>query len=90
VQAQPEPDAAPTSLLTPGELKTDSRFCTVLLRHFGQAIFSLADSTETIGNEIERAVKWKKGSDVSSLSGKVVRLRFVMKDARLYALQFRS
>jgi hypothetical protein len=33
-------------------------------------------------------VQWKNGSDVNSLSGKTVRLRFVLKDADLYALKF--
>jgi hypothetical protein len=51
--------------------------------------FALADAVETIGNEMERAVRWKAGADVSSLAGKPVRLRFVMKDARLYSFQFR-
>jgi hypothetical protein len=51
--------------------------------------FTLAESIETIGNEVDRAVRWKGGSDVSALAGKPVRLRLVMKDARLYALQFR-
>jgi hypothetical protein len=51
--------------------------------------YGLADSVETIGNEIDRVARWQKGSDVSGLAGKPVRLRFVMKDARLYALQFR-
>ncbi|MCG6156974.1 hypothetical protein [Rubinisphaera margarita] len=50
--------------------------------------FSLAESNEQIGNEIERVVTWKQGSDVSSLSGKPVRLRFVIKDADLYAFKF--
>ncbi|MGV3723113.1 MAG: hypothetical protein ACO1SX_19610 [Actinomycetota bacterium] len=50
--------------------------------------FSLADATEQIGNEISREVSWKGGPDVSALAGKPVRLRFVMKDADLYALQF--
>jgi len=56
----------------------------------GQAIpgFAAADCVETIGNEIDRTVRWKSGSDVSSLAGKVVRLRFVMKDADLFALRF--
>jgi hypothetical protein len=52
--------------------------------------FALADSVETIGNEIERAASWKGGADVSALAGRPVRLRFVMKDARLYALQFKQ
>lgn len=51
--------------------------------------FALGDAVEMIGNEIDRAVRWKSGSDVSSLAGKPVRLRFVMRDARLYALQLR-
>jgi hypothetical protein len=52
--------------------------------------FALADSIESIGNETDRVVRWKSGSDVSRLSGKKVRLRFVMKDARLYSFQFRT
>lgn len=51
--------------------------------------FELGDSIETVGNEIERAVAWKGGADVSRLAGRPVRLRFVMKEADLFALQFR-
>lgn len=56
----------------------------------GQPIpgFTLAESVETIGNEIEKTVRWKAGTDVSSLAGKPVRLRFVMKDAKLYSFRF--
>ena len=50
--------------------------------------FTLADAVETIGNEIERAARWKGGPDLGSLAGKVLRLRFVLRDARLYALRF--
>jgi hypothetical protein len=50
--------------------------------------FALEDSVETIGNEIERAVEWKNGDEVSSLAGRRIRLRFVMQDADLYALRF--
>jgi hypothetical protein len=49
--------------------------------------FTLGDCREQIGNEIDRIVAWKGGSDVSALSGQAVRLRFVMKDADLYAFQ---
>lgn len=52
--------------------------------------FTLADSVETIGNEIDRVVRWKSGSDIGALAGKPVRLRFAMKDAKLFAFQFRS
>jgi hypothetical protein len=51
--------------------------------------FALRDCQELIGNEIERAVRWKGGS-LTSLVAKTVRLRFVMKDADLYALRFGS
>jgi hypothetical protein len=50
--------------------------------------FALADSVETIGNETDRVVRWKAGADVGALAGKPVRLRFVMKDAKLYSFQF--
>jgi hypothetical protein len=50
--------------------------------------FTLDDSAEIFGDEIDRTVQWKSGSDVSSLSGKTVRLRFVLKDADLFALKF--
>lgn len=52
--------------------------------------FTLADSTETIGNEIDRVVRWKAGADVSAMAGRPVRLRLAMKDARLYSLQFQA
>jgi hypothetical protein len=50
--------------------------------------YSLADAREMIGDEIDGVVRWKGTSDVSRLAGQVVRLRFVMKDADLYAVQF--
>ena len=50
--------------------------------------YSLEDCTPIIGDHIERAVKWGGASDLHGLSGKVVRLRFVLKDADLYSLQF--
>ena len=50
--------------------------------------FALSDARVQIGNEIERIVSWKAGTDLSQLSGHPVRLRFVMQDADLYAFQF--
>jgi len=50
--------------------------------------YTLDDCPEIIGDEIARVVAWKGGSDVSSLAGQPVRLRFVMKDADLFALRF--
>jgi hypothetical protein len=57
----------------------------------GRAIpgFTLDDAPEIYGDELERVVVWKVGSDVSRLSGQPVRLRFVLKDADLYSIRFR-
>lgn len=40
-------------------------------------------------NEINRIVRWNGESTVSGLAGKPIRLHFVMRDADLYAFQFR-
>ena len=50
--------------------------------------FALADGPEMIGDEIDRTVSWTGGAELKNLAGKVVRLRFAMKDADLYALRF--
>ena len=50
--------------------------------------FALEDCVMQIGNELERKVTWKSGTDVSSLAGKTLRLRFSMKDADLFSFQF--
>lgn len=50
--------------------------------------YALSDAVELIGDEIERTALWKGGPDVGKLAGKTIRLRFVMKDADLYALRF--
>ena len=56
----------------------------------GKAIpgFALDHCPEIIGDEIDRVIAWSGASDVSKLAGKVVRLRFVMKDADLYSFRF--
>ena len=51
--------------------------------------FSLSDCRNLVGDSIEQVVRWSNGSDVSSLLGKPVRLRFVMQEADLFAIQFR-
>jgi hypothetical protein len=51
--------------------------------------FTAADCPEIIGDEIERVVAWKAGSDVASLAGKPVRLRFILADADLFSFRFR-
>lgn len=52
--------------------------------------FTLADCSEIFGDAISRPAHWKNsGHNVSSLAGKTVRLRFVLKDADLYSIQFK-
>ena len=40
------------------------------------------------GDFVDHVVRWKSGSDVGSLSGKVVKLRFQLKNADLYSIRF--
>jgi len=50
---------------------------------------ALGDCAEIFGDEIDRVVTFKRGSDLSHLAGKPIRLRFLLKDADLYSLHFR-
>lgn len=50
--------------------------------------FVLQECEPIFGDAIERAVVWDGRKDVGSLQGKVVRLRFVLNDADVYAFQF--
>ncbi|MDA1016931.1 MAG: hypothetical protein O3A00_21040 [Planctomycetota bacterium] len=50
--------------------------------------FALKDCPETFGDTLDRTVEWNENSNVEKLSGKPVRLRFVLKDADLYSFQF--
>jgi hypothetical protein len=50
--------------------------------------YTLDDSVEIVGDSIDRPVEWKSGRDVGALAGKTVSIRFVMKDADLYAMKF--
>ncbi len=52
--------------------------------------YSLDDCSPLFGDTLNRPVTWKNGSEVSRLAGKAVRLRFVLRDADLFALQFVS
>ena len=40
------------------------------------------------GDFVDHVVKWKSAGDVGSLAGKVVRLRFQLKNADLYSIRF--
>jgi hypothetical protein len=58
----------------------------------GKAIpgYTLEGFPALFGDSIERIVTWKDGKDLSSLKGKTIRLRFVLKDADLFSLQFKN
>jgi len=58
----------------------------------GQPIpgFTLADCNLQSGDQLDRTVSWKSGTDVRGLAGKPIRLRFEMKDADLYLFRFAS
>ncbi len=51
--------------------------------------FSADECEEIIGDMIDRPVKWSGASDLSLLAEVPIRLKFIMKDADLFALQFR-
>ncbi len=52
--------------------------------------FSLAESKDLVGDSISAPISWGEGRDLGELAGRTVRLRFVLKDADLYALRFGS
>jgi hypothetical protein len=52
--------------------------------------YSLAECYEVFGDQLDRVVVWKGSNDLHQLAGKPVRLRFVLKDADLFAFQFRD
>jgi len=51
--------------------------------------YTMSDCPEIYGDEIEQVVKWN-GYDLGNLAGKPVRLRFVLKDADVFAFGFRA
>ncbi|MEO6647357.1 MAG: hypothetical protein ABIN89_13275 [Chitinophagaceae bacterium] len=57
----------------------------------GQALpgFSLGDCPEIYGDDLERAVVWKGNADLAGISGKAVRVRFVVSDADVYSFIFK-
>lgn len=47
--------------------------------------FGLAEAEELAGDEIDRSIQWKGGKTVKDLAGRVVRLKFVVRDADVYS-----
>jgi hypothetical protein len=50
--------------------------------------FTLDACDPIYGDHIDRVVTWNEGSDVGRLKGTVIKLRFVMSDADLFAVKF--
>lgn len=50
--------------------------------------FAAQDCLEIVGDSVEHTVRWKDGTDVSSLAHRPVRLRFQLQDADLFSFQF--
>ncbi len=50
--------------------------------------FALDDCPPIYGDEIDRSVTWRAGADLSSIAGKPVRLRFLLKECDLYSFRF--
>ncbi|MGI8979582.1 MAG: hypothetical protein ACR2FY_10175 [Pirellulaceae bacterium] len=50
--------------------------------------FTLAESDRIYHNNIRKSVTWKGKSELPELQGKPIRVRLVMQDCKLYAIQF--
>ena len=57
---------------------------------YPQPGFTLDACPEIFGDEIDGTVEWEGGGDTRSLAGQPVRLRFVLKDADLFAFRFQE
>lgn len=51
--------------------------------------YTLDDCVSLFGDTIARGVSWKNGNDLSSLAGRPVRIRFVLRDADLFSFCFK-
>jgi len=50
--------------------------------------YTLADADVLNGNNVRMPVRWQGKGDVSKLAGQAVKLRFKLRDCKLYAFQF--
>lgn len=51
--------------------------------------FALDDCVELLGDDLEKQVRWKSGAGLGALAGQAVRMRIELRDADIYAFQFR-
>ncbi len=63
-----------------------------LLTQDGEPIpgFSGEQARRMVGNTVAKTVSWKDKRDLTALQGKPIRLRFRLRDAKLFAFQFRQ
>jgi len=61
-----------------------------LLDHEGHSLpgFELETADAVLGNGVCKTVTWQGRSDVSAVAGRPLRLRFLMRDVKLYSFQF--
>jgi len=61
-----------------------------LLDAKGQSIkgYTQAEATPLCGNSVRMPVTWGRRRNVSELAGKPIKIRFIMRDCKLYAFQF--
>jgi len=52
--------------------------------------YGIDDCDGLIGDEISRHVSWHGSTDLSKISGRPIRVRFVMNDADIYSLRFNN
>ena len=52
--------------------------------------FTAADATLLTGNAVSLPVTWGERSDVAELANRPIKIRFLMRDCKLYAFQFRE
>ena len=51
--------------------------------------FSLSKSDKIVTNDTEFAVTWQAESDLSSIKDKKIKLKFILKSAKIYSFQFK-
>jgi hypothetical protein len=52
--------------------------------------FQLEECVPLVGDSIDQVVRWKSNPDLGRCAGQPVRLRFILEDGDLYAIQFRK
>jgi hypothetical protein len=72
------------------KLKSGGSLKVELLDQNGQVIggYSMADAKAIQGDQFEAQVKWNKGSDLSALQGKEIKLRFYLTAGEFYSYWF--